>query len=52
MGHLIASLILGSIGGLITYALGYSNPWPFAVAGIVFLAYWGVFVLIFDGDGF
>jgi F0F1-type ATP synthase assembly protein I len=50
MGHLIASVILGVIGGLIAYALDYSNPWPLMVGVIVFLAYWGVFIIIIDAD--
>jgi membrane protein YdbS with pleckstrin-like domain len=50
MGHVIVSILLGIIGGVITYAIGYDNPWPFVVAGIVFLAYWGVFILIIDAD--
>jgi membrane protein YdbS with pleckstrin-like domain len=50
MGHLIASLLLALTGGVITYALGYDNPWPIVVGVIVFLAYWGVSVWIVDGD--
>lgn len=50
MGHLIISVVLAVIGGFITYALGYGNPWPIVVGVIVFLAYWGVCVLIIDAD--
>jgi hypothetical protein len=52
MGHIIFSLLLGVISGVITHALGYGDLWPLIVGVIVFLAYFGVFVFIFDGDGF
>jgi len=51
MGHIVASLLLAIIGGVITYALGYATPWPYIVGVIVFLVYWGVCVLIIDADG-
>jgi membrane protein YdbS with pleckstrin-like domain len=50
MGHILVSVILAVIGGVITYALGYAAPWPYVVGVIVFLAYWGVSVWIVDGD--
>ena len=52
MGHLVASLLLAVIGGGITYAMGYATPWPYIVGVIVFLLYWGVSVIIVDGDWF
>jgi len=50
MGHIVASLLLAIIGGVITYVLGYGDLWPVLVGVIVFLAYWGVCVLVIDGD--
>jgi hypothetical protein len=44
------AIILAFIGGVITLALGYDYPLPFIVAGIVFLAYFGVAVFVFDAD--
>jgi membrane protein YdbS with pleckstrin-like domain len=52
MGHLIASIVLALIGALVTHLIGYDNPWPWVVAAVVFLLYWGVSVLIIDDDWF
>jgi membrane protein YdbS with pleckstrin-like domain len=50
IGHVLASILLGIVSGCITYAIGYENPWPYVVGVIVFLAYWGVSILIIDAD--
>jgi hypothetical protein len=48
--HAFFAIVFALIGGLITFALGYDYPWPLIVAAIVFLAYFGVIVFIFDVD--
>jgi hypothetical protein len=48
--HVFIASVLAFIGGVITFALGYEYPLPYLVDGIVFLAYFGVVVLIFDAD--
>jgi len=50
MLHIIASLLLATIGGVITYALDYVTPWPYIVGVIVFLAYCGFCFFIIDED--
>ena len=44
------AIILAFIAGVITLALGHDYPLPFVVAGIAFLAYFGVVVFVFDAD--
>lgn len=50
VAHAFFAIVLAFIAGVITLALGYDYPLPFVVAVIVFLAYFGVVVFIFDAD--
>ena len=52
VAHLLISTILALIAGFITYAFGVESPWPVLVGVIVFAAYWGVSIVIIDGDIF
>jgi len=50
--HVAIAAVLGTIAGVIAYVIGAEDPWPYVIAGLVFLAYFGVFVVIIDGDVF
>ena len=50
--HLVISTILALIAGFITYVFGVAAPWPVLVGVIVFALYWGVSIVIIDGDVF
>lgn len=50
--HLLISAVLATIAGFITHAAGVDDPWPVLVGVIVFCLYWGVSIVIIDGDIF
>ena len=52
VAHLVISTILALIAGFITYAFGVAAPWPVLVGVVVFALYWGVSIVIIDGDVF
>lgn len=50
--HLFISLVLGVVTGLVCSLFGMETAWAVLLGVIVFLAYWGIFVIIVDFDGF
>lgn len=48
--HLFVSLVLAGVGFLVASAFA-APPVPLIVAALLFLGYWGIFVIVVNSDG-